>query len=71
MRGLVLAAAAVSMLAGCAELEERTRPAPRTVTEAAPAPVASYCYQTLGRVDCYRAPRPGDSLVGVDIQPPR
>lgn len=46
-----------------------------TGAEAAPAsgaaPVASYCYKTLAGVDCYRAPRDGDRLVGVDIQPPR
>lgn len=59
--------AALALLAGCQTLE--------TIVPPQPVPVASpshptYCYRTLAAVNCYMAPRPGDTLVGIDVPPP-
>lgn len=64
------AAAAVlaMLLAACAQLAELEPPGQEAAPAALRGPVG-YCYQTLAGVDCYRTPRPGDTLVGVDMGP--
>lgn len=59
--------AAMALLAGCQTLETIVPPQP--VPVAAPSH-PSYCYRTLAAVNCYMAPRPGDTLVGVDVPLP-
>lgn len=63
---LILGLIALTALAGCQSLEDAIQPPPPVATQSH----ATYCYRTLGTVDCYLAPRQGDRLVGIDIPPP-
>jgi hypothetical protein len=61
----ILGLAALTALGGCQNLEEFAQPKP-VVAPSHP----TYCYRTLASVNCYLAPRPGDTLVGIDVPPP-
>lgn len=60
--------AALAALAGCQTLDQMAQPSPNRAV-ATPSH-ATYCYRTLAAVNCYLAPRPSDTLVGVDVPPP-
>ncbi len=64
---IIVGLAALAALGGCQGLQDMTQPAPRPV--AAPSH-PTYCYRTLAAVNCYLTPRPGDTLVGIDVPPP-
>ena len=65
MPRLVLAASALSVLAGCADLEELLRPhpvrqpPPEEVLDYHPGESAVWCYETLGVADCFSGPQGG------------
>lgn len=65
---IIVGLAALATLGGCQTLEDVAQPAARTV--AAPSH-PTYCYRTLAAVNCYLTPRPGDTLVGIDVPPPQ
>lgn len=65
-RILTLATLAAA-LGGCQTLDQMTQSGQHHV--AAPSH-PTYCYRTLASVNCYLAPRPGDTLVGIDVPPP-
>ena len=78
--GLVVLGAVA--LAGCAEVGQTVQTAVDNVTTAfqpkdepaAPPPPTSYCYRTIGKVNCYSQPLPGSEanrLVGYQGPPPR
>ena len=64
---IVIGWAVVAALSGCQTMEDMAQPTPRSV--AAPSH-PTYCYRTLAAVNCYLTPRPGDTLVGIDVPPP-
>lgn len=83
-RCLVLgpAVALVAMLGACAEFGQSMQKAADDVSaafqpkeEAPPQQVpTSYCYRTLGKVNCYSQPLPGSEanrLIGYQGPPPR
>lgn len=72
----------VGLLCGCAEVGQSVQGAVNDVSaafqpkpETPPAPPApSYCYRTIGKVNCYSQPLPGteaNRLVGYQGPPPR
>ena len=76
------ALALVGLLAGCAEVGQSVQNAVNDVSaafqpkpEAPPPPLTpSYCYRTIGKVNCYSQPLPGNEanrLVGYQGPPPR
>ncbi len=78
--GLVVLAAAA--LVGCAEVGQTVQTAVDNVSTAfqpreqpaAEPPPTSYCYRTIGKVNCYSQPLPGSEanrLVGYQGPPPR
>jgi|GEM_PF-472921 len=72
----------VGLLAGCAEVGQSVQNAVNDVSTAfqpkpeaplAPPPT-SYCYRTIGKVNCYTQPLPGSEanrLIGYQGPPPR
>lgn len=69
-------------LAACAEVGQSVQKAVNDVSaafqppeeESAPPPPTSYCYRTIGKVNCYSQPLPGNEanrLVGYQGPPPR
>ncbi|GHD61774.1 hypothetical protein GCM10017083_49590 [Thalassobaculum fulvum] len=77
-RSAGVSALAVAMLAGCAEVQNAVNDVsnafqPKQEEPALPPPT-SYCYRTLGKVNCYSQPLPGDQsnrLIGYQGPPPR
>lgn len=74
--------ALVATLAGCAEVGQSVQNAVNDVStafqpkpaEPAPPPPTSYCYRTIGKVNCYSQPLPGSEanrLIGYQGPPPR
>lgn len=65
MKRLALLMAILTPLAGgCADIQKSLAPGETAIREAAwmepeitPRPEALYCYRTIGRQDCYRAPQ--------------
>lgn len=73
--GTLLVIGALIALTGCAEIDRQVQSVlgtPETAAAAPPAP--SYCYRTLGKVNCYSQPLPASEanrLVGYQGPPPR
>lgn len=70
------------LLAGCAEVAQSVQSAVNDASAAfqpkpedpPPPPPTSYCYRTIGKVNCYSQPLPGSEanrLIGYQGPPPR
>ncbi len=77
-RAVAASAFAAFMLVGCAEVQNAVGDMSRALQpkeEAPPPPPPpSYCYRTLGKVNCYSQPLPGNEanrLIGYQGPPPR
>ena len=80
--GALLVVSAAASIAGCSGLEQSVQSAVGGVTaafqppkeEPEPAVTPTYCYRTLGRVNCYPQPLPASEanrLVGYQGPAPR
>lgn len=77
MRKAIVLSVGLFLLSGCAEQIREQVDTIFGKKEEVPAPVAAeprYCYRTIGKVNCYAEPLPGQEanrLVGYDGPAPR